>query len=823
MKIATRAFVALLSIAFGVSTAHFQTLRPDSDPRNLSPSVGTGGPEGGPTGLFTIYDGQTIRKGEFTFSIAYSNYDRDPGDVDITEVPISFNIGLNDHLELFFKTTGYRGVKVNSPANLSGFYLPNSQLLGPNGPFTPAAIVLAPNGPNVGTLAGTTLFRPAGAPLVGYPFTGGNAGTYNMCTGPSNCPPGTTAGFPGFNAQFGTPTPGGGNFGHASNFPGVGSAYGGILPGVVLATVALPCTALTGNCRPPGSPGSLNPVIIPVTFTIAPSYLPDAPFINRLYGESMWNDLVVGAKWRWTGPKNPIGIGIIPFWRWYMDSPTRGGGFNMLQRGASPGGSIGDIGLIGFADARLSRRVNVSANVGYIRNSNPKDGDAVLLDRPDEVLTGIGFDFPMNKWWQPIAEVKSVWYVGGHTPNAMPQNPVDAIGGIKFYPRRWWGIGAWYRINLNQQDQGRFNKVDGNTSVSQVSGVFVPGRGIIIVPGTTVSATTNGFPTGFRFSNDPHGFGFQVFAGHRNARPGPVYNKPPNVDSVTLSDTVINLPCAAGTRSASGCSDNHSVSVSTKASDPENDVLTYNYTVSGGRVVGSGANVTWDLSGVGPGTYTVTTAVDDGCGVCGKTNTQSITVRNCPDCTPICSCPTLSINGPSGVTTAGQSMNFTATSSGDVTYNWSVSAGTISSGQGTSSVMVDTTGLAPGSSVTATVEIGNANMCAECPKVQSATAELARKIEPELVDTYGKLKDDDVKARIDGYYTQLNNDPSSHGYIIIYGTPAQIKAARAQIMKAITFRKYDPSRLTIVEGPPQGADVVIKLWRVPAGADNPTP
>ena len=95
MRVATRACVALLLIVFGVSAAHFQTLRPESDPRNLSPAVGTGGPEGGPTGLFTIYDAQTIRKHEFTFSVAYSNYDRDPGNVDITEVPISFNIGLN--------------------------------------------------------------------------------------------------------------------------------------------------------------------------------------------------------------------------------------------------------------------------------------------------------------------------------------------------------------------------------------------------------------------------------------------------------------------------------------------------------------------------------------------------------------------------------------------------------------------------------------------------------------------------------------------------------------------------------------------------------
>jgi len=79
-------------------------------------------------GLFTIYDGDTIRRGEFTFSVAYSNYDRDPGNVDIVVTPTSFNVGLNDHVELFYKTEGYRGIHVNSPQNLSSFYLPNSQL-----------------------------------------------------------------------------------------------------------------------------------------------------------------------------------------------------------------------------------------------------------------------------------------------------------------------------------------------------------------------------------------------------------------------------------------------------------------------------------------------------------------------------------------------------------------------------------------------------------------------------------------------------------------------------------------------------------------------
>src|SRR5438067_7718918 len=178
MRFARRALFAALTALVLVAAVTAQTLRPGNDPRNQAPTVGTGGTPGGPTGLFTIYDGDTIRKGEFTFSIAYSNYDRDPGNVDITEVPLSFNIGLNDHVELFFKTTGYRGVKVNNPRNLSSFYLPNSQLffssslLG-SGP----AIVLGGPVTNLSGFTGASVFRPAfNQPFVQFPFVGGSGG-----------------------------------------------------------------------------------------------------------------------------------------------------------------------------------------------------------------------------------------------------------------------------------------------------------------------------------------------------------------------------------------------------------------------------------------------------------------------------------------------------------------------------------------------------------------------------------------------------------------------------------------------------------------------
>jgi hypothetical protein len=48
------------------------------------------------------------------------------------------------------------------------------------------------------------------------------------------------------------------------------------------------------------------------------------------------------------------------------------------------------------------------------------------------------------------------------------------------------------------------------------------------------------------------------------------------------------------------------VDVKATAVNPDNDILTYNYTVTGGRIIGAGAKVKWDLTGVRSGTYTIT-------------------------------------------------------------------------------------------------------------------------------------------------------------------------------------------------------------------------
>lgn len=808
MKLANKALVITLLLLTLVFTATAQNLRSAKDPRNTAPTVGGGGATGGPTGLFTVYDGQTLRKGEYTLSAAVSNYDRDPGNVDFTTVPLSFQVGLTDTVELFFGTEAFRGVKVNSRRNLSSNYLPNSQFTTLTGYFSAPAIVLAPQGPGTSQYPNSAIYRPPGAPFVQFPFVGGNAGTYGL-----NLPffSGPIFGFAaGTNAQLGVVANSGGG---ADRFPGIGSVYGSILPGVVLQTTALLNAA-----------GVATTGTAPTVFTLAPTYVNDAPFVNRSYGTSAFNDFTVGVKARLTDIKSPIGFGFVAYYKWYADNANDVAGFNQMQRGAGPGGNNGDIGVAMFADARLAKWANMSANVEYVYTSSVKGqfpgGTFTLLDRGDELRSSIGVDFPVNKYFQPIGELRTVQYVGGRTPNAFEVNPIDALIGARVFPKRWFGFSLAYRNNLNQQGRDSFN-----TSTSANSTVNVPCRtgqtGCVPV---AINTAISGVPQGFALSNDPHGYIAQFFIGRRGKRQDEIVNGVANVNSVTLGTSTISLGCKPGFKSRSGaCNDNKMVSVATSASDPENDVLTYNYTVSGGRITGQGANVNWDLSGAQAGTYTITTGVDDGCGVCGKTDTRTVTVKECDDCVQICECPTLSVNGPSGETNAGSPMTFSANVSGgtssDVTYTWTVSAGSITSGQGTPSISVDTMGL-EGQNVTATVDIGGT--CTECRLSGSETAGVAPVRIAPLTDEFGDQKDDEVKARVDSLYISLNNDPTSRGFVINYGTAAEIKKRRAQIVKAVNFRKYELSRLTFVDSVTDGG-VNTKFYIVPAGVSDPKP
>src|SRR5205085_8314942 len=146
------------------------------------------------------------------------------------------------------------------------------------------------------------------------------------------------------------------------------------------------------------------------------------------------------------------------------------------------------------------------------------------------------------------------------------------------------------------------------------------------------------------------------------------------------------------------CDDNH-VQLTANARANDGARLRYRWTVNGGRLRGDGPNPTWDLGGAAPGAYQAVVEVDDGHdGNCVAFSSISVIVLECPPERPQPVCPSVSVSCPEAGK-EGAPVTFTAELNGGTrgnppTYNWTITAGRITSDQVTPSITVDTTGLA---------------------------------------------------------------------------------------------------------------------------------
>src|SRR5215471_18308890 len=121
MKFASKLLVAILTFIVLTGAAFAQTDEPN---RNSSPTVI------GATGLFTVFDTTTLKRGEFNISFFYNNFKRDPGSVHIENIPVNGTLGFG-RLELFFNIDLNQNITVRRPEALSGFQLP--QVISPGG------------------------------------------------------------------------------------------------------------------------------------------------------------------------------------------------------------------------------------------------------------------------------------------------------------------------------------------------------------------------------------------------------------------------------------------------------------------------------------------------------------------------------------------------------------------------------------------------------------------------------------------------------------------------------------------------------------------
>jgi hypothetical protein len=206
---------------------------------------------------------------------------------------------------------------------------------------------------------------------------------------------------------------------------------------------------------------------------------------------------------------------------------------------------------------------------------------------------------------------------------------------------------------------------------------------------------------------------------------------------------------------------------------------------------------------------------------CSKTAEESVGVAIC--CLP--PCPTISIQCPTDVPQMGAPMTVSVNVSGgdpnaEVRYKWAVSAGTITAGQGTPTITVDTAGLG-GNAVTATVELYG--LAPECDRTESCTFMFEDNVPPSRkFDAYGDVGRANEDERLAQFAEVLRQEPGAQGYVFYFG-PRGVDERLSRAQKFLVSKSgIDPSRITAVNAG-RREKFSVQLWVRPTGAMEPEP
>lgn len=168
-------------------------------------------------------------------------------------------------------------------------------------------------------------------------------------------------------------------------------------------------------------------------------------------------------------------------------------------------------------------------------------------------------------------------------------------------------------------------------------------------------------------------------------------------------------------------------------------------------------------------------------------------------------CPGISVEPNGTEISAGDTLIFTAVTKFlkvDVTYNWSITAGTIISGQGTARIMVNTE-EASGMFVTATVEVGG--LPPNCDKTASASSDIIPAAQLSVSGTF--TNGQELKNAVQKFIAATSfkdADNEATGFIYLYKKPSTTESAfkifKDAIISAFEYNKILPHQYKIVDG-----------------------
>ena len=552
----------------------------------------------------------------------------------------------------------------------------------------------------------------------------------------------------------------------------------------------------------------------------------EAAFIDVPRSTAM-GDLRLGGKFNLLSERHYDGVGLaavafvkVPF----LDSPTQ------LNRGLGTGEWEGGWGLLFSKRAGRGAQFHLNSMINWVRD--PELEGIQLADLQPEFWFRAGAAFPSlfecgrTRGAQFIAELDSKIHFGSRTFGANPRDPMDLILGVRGYPNEWMSIGGAYRYSLNKLDDNAALGIEGRgkhgfiaqltfgkrsndppTATCSVTNATIKEDETTTVrvsaldpdcdPLTYTWTTTGGKVTGtgdtvtFDATGVPPGK-YTVTATVTDGRHPPVTcsteitvimkNRPPTVEC-DPKDLTITIP--------------ETGKITAKATDPNNDKLTYKWTVDGQPLAADTATIEFGSEGRKPGTYKVAVTVSDGelTAECSVT----VTVRERPNRPPTIECLTTSVDVASGGT-AELRVRTADPDNDKVTVTWSATGGTVSGAGDTATF--NSTGLRAGIyTVTATVDDGRGGR-ASC----NMTVNVGERITLPCGFRAGRARlDNKCKAALDDIAVRMQNDTRLRAHIIGYTDDSRgdkglgIKRAEATA-DYLRKKQIDGSRLTTSDG-----------------------
>lgn len=543
------------------------------------------------------------------------------------------------------------------------------------------------------------------------------------------------------------------------------------------------------NTVQPGTPvqPTTAPRSVGVDFIPTVAYFNDTPFMDVGFGDGS-GDLWAGLKLNLLSERrgDAVGFAIQPIARFHLTDDRE-----HLSRGLTSG--VTDAGFDVILSKNFGGGGTFTGNAGFLFADDLRG-----VDRQPSFNWGFGLGVPLGGKVDLLGEVAGrTWYGSRRAPQVLSEqippgttllpgtatdqffvnarSPVDIYGGLRIYPARWIVVSGGANVTLNRMNfddtglaetdyLGFWGQVALQRKINEPPTIECAADSRTVTEGDTLRIT----PTVVDPDDDTLTIQWTASGGTVTEQGNVAVFDSTGLDPGTytirgeVSDGEHTAVCTVDVTvekrrlpptiscdpSTMSVTEGESITLQARASDPNDDALTYSWTVNGQSVTNDRPEFEFGTAGRQPGQYTVrvtVTDVDNMSASCEFT----VTVNRRPNNNPTV---TLSLDRTEVFTCEPVTATATAQDpDGDpLTYSWTLDGQSIS-GTG-STVPIDTCDLAGGThTVTVTVNDGRGGTASDTVtfNVTDKTVIPTDRIQP----------DNKAKAQLDEIALKMQQNP----------------------------------------------------------------